>query len=52
MGHVDEFSNFAQRLLLNPGDYTVKVVSATSGKEQEEKVKIETDKTTTIKVKN
>jgi hypothetical protein len=52
MGHVDEFSNFAQRLLLPPGDYTVKIVSATSGKEQEEKVKIETDKTTTVIVKN
>ncbi len=26
MGHVDEFSNFAQELLLNPGTYEVKVV--------------------------
>ena len=26
MGHVDEFSNFAQALLLNPGTYEVKVV--------------------------
>ena len=51
VGHVDEFSNFAQKLLLNPGDYTVKIVSPSSGKEQEEKIKIETDKTTTIKVR-
>jgi hypothetical protein len=26
MGHVDEFSNFAQGLLLNPGNYEVKIV--------------------------
>ena len=26
MGHVDEFSNFAQALLLNPGTYEVKIV--------------------------
>ena len=26
MGHVDEFSNFAQGLLLNPGNYEVRIV--------------------------
>src|SRR5437764_13916315 len=26
MGHVDEFSNFSQGLLLNPGTYEVKIV--------------------------
>jgi PEGA domain len=26
MGHVDEFSNFAQGLLLNPGTYEVRIV--------------------------
>ena len=26
MGHVDEFSNFAQGLLLNPGSYEVRIV--------------------------
>ena len=26
MGHVDEFSNFAQALLLNPGTFEVKIV--------------------------
>lgn len=41
MGHTDEFSNAAQGLQLNPGQYTVKVVPA--GKEQghEEQVTIE-----------
>jgi hypothetical protein len=29
MGHVDEFDNFAQRLLLNPGTYEVKIVPLT-----------------------
>jgi hypothetical protein len=51
VGHVDEFSNTGQKLLLNPGDYTVKIVSPESGQEYEEKVKIEVDKTTTIKLK-
>jgi hypothetical protein len=51
MGHVDEFSNIGQRLLLNPGEYTVKIVPLSGGQEHEEKVKIEENKTTTIKVK-
>jgi len=51
MGHVDEFSNFAQRLLLNPGDYTVKIVPTAGSPEYEEKIKIEVNKTTTVKVK-
>lgn len=28
MGHADEFDNFAQGLLLNPGEYTVRIVPA------------------------
>ncbi len=48
MGHVDEFDNFAQGLLLNPGDYAVKIVPA-SGAPIEQKVKIETDKTVLVK---
>ncbi len=52
MGHVDEFSNPVQRLLLPPGDYTVKIVAASNGKEQEEQIKIEANKTTTVKIKN
>ena len=48
MGHVDEFSNFAQGLLLNPGEYTVKIVPA-SGSPVTQTVKIETDKTVLVK---
>jgi hypothetical protein len=52
MGHADEFSNAAQGLLLNPGEYTVKVVPATGGQEREEKVKIEADQVVVIKAKS
>jgi PEGA domain-containing protein len=48
MGHADEFSNSAQGLLLNPGDYDVKIVPA-SGAPVSQKVKIETDKTVVVK---
>ncbi|MBZ5579080.1 MAG: PEGA domain-containing protein [Acidobacteriia bacterium] len=48
MGHVDEFSNFAQGLLLNPGDYSVKIVP-TTGQPTTQTVKIETDKTAVVK---
>ena len=48
MGHVDEFSNFAQALLLNPGEYTVKIVPA-SGSPVTQTVKIEADKTVIVK---
>lgn len=50
MGHVDEFDNFAQGLLLNPGEYTLKVVSPAGKQELEQKIKIEVNKTTRIKV--
>jgi len=48
MGHADEFSNFAQGLLLNPGEYTVKIVPS-SGQPVSQTVKIEADKTVTVK---
>jgi hypothetical protein len=48
MGHADEFSNFAQGLLLNPGDYVVKIVPA-SGPPVTQNVKIEADKTVLVK---
>jgi len=48
MGHVDEFSNFAQGLLLHPGEYTVKIVP-TSGSPITQTVKIEADKTFLVK---
>jgi hypothetical protein len=50
MGHVDEFNNFAQGLLLNPGEYTLKVVSPAGNKELEQKIKIEEKKTTLVHV--
>ena len=48
MGHVDEFSNFAQGLLLNPGTYEVKVVPL-NGSPVTKSVTIEADKTVTVK---
>ena len=48
MGHVDEFSNGSQGLLLSPGDYTVKVVPA-SGSPVTQSVKLEVDKTVIVK---
>jgi hypothetical protein len=48
MGHVDEFSNFAQGLLLNPGTYEVKVVPL-SGAPVTQTVTIEADKTVVVK---
>ena len=48
MGHADEFSNSAQGLLLNPGEYAVKVVPA-SGPPVSQTVKIEADKTVVVK---
>jgi hypothetical protein len=50
MGHVDEFSNSSQGLLLNPGEYGVKIVPVGGGQEKEEKVKIEADKVTIVRV--
>ena len=44
MGHADEFSNPAQGLLLNPGDYTVKIVPVNSTDAKEQQVKIEANK--------
>ena len=44
MGHAGEFNNSMQGLLLNPGEYTVKVVPVNGGEGHEEKVKIEADK--------
>ena len=48
MGHVDEFSNGSQALMLNPGEYTVKIVPA-SGAPVTQTVKIEADKTVIVK---
>lgn len=48
MGHADEFDNSAQGLLLNPGDYDVRIVPE-SGQPVTQKVKIEADKTVLVK---
>lgn len=48
MGHVDEFSNSSQFLLINPGEYTVKIVP-TSGPPITQTVRIEADKTVIVK---
>ena len=48
MGHVDEFSNFAQALLLNPGTYEVRVVP-TTGAPITKSVTIEAEKTVIVK---
>jgi len=48
MGHVDEFSNFAQALLLNPGTYEVRVVP-TTGAPITKSVTIEAEKTVIFK---
>lgn len=50
MGHVDEFNNFAQGLLLNPGEYTLKVVSPDGKQELEQKITIQENKTTRVHV--
>lgn len=44
MGHVDEFSNSSQGLLLPPGEYDVKIAPVSGSDAKEEHVKIEADK--------
>ncbi len=49
MGHADEFSNTAQGLLLNPGDYIVKIVPVGSDQGREEHIKIEAERVTIVR---
>jgi len=49
MGHAGEFNNPVQGLLLNPGEYTVKIVPVAGGPGHEEKIKIEADKTAIVR---
>jgi len=44
MGHADEFNNPGQGLLLNPGEYTLKLVPVGATDGREEKVNIEANK--------
>jgi hypothetical protein len=48
MGHTDEFDNFAQGLLLNPGTYEVKIVPL-NGAPVTKSITIEADKTVIFK---
>jgi len=50
MGHMDEFSNSLQGLLIRPGEYQVKVVATHGGQPFEQKVTIEENKATVVKV--
>jgi len=49
MGHVDEFSNFAQGLLLNPGTYEVKIAPVNGQNPVTKTVTIEANKTAVVK---
>jgi hypothetical protein len=51
MGHEDEFNGPNQGLLLNPGDYNVKVTSQAGSTLLERKVTIQQDKVSTVKAK-
>jgi len=51
MGHAGEFNNSMQGLMLNPGDYTVKIVPVCGGEGHEEHVKIAADKVTSVTLK-
>jgi hypothetical protein len=49
MGHIDEFSNAAQGLLTNPGEYELRIVSADGQQDVVEKITIRENQTTTIR---
>jgi hypothetical protein len=49
MGHVDEFSNFAQTLALPPGTYEVKIVPVNGQGTVTKTVTLEADKTVIVK---
>lgn len=48
MGHADEFDNFAQGLLINPGTYEVRIVPL-SGSPVTKTVTVEAEKTVIVK---
>ena len=49
MGHMDEFDNFAQRLLLPPGHYVVKIVAVNGGAGVEQTVDLKANETTLVR---
>ena len=48
MGHVDEFDNPYQQLLLPPGEYTVRIAAPNGDTKHEEKVTLTADKVTLV----
>jgi len=48
-GHVDEFSNASQALLLPPGEYEVRIEPTAGGSPVTQKVKLEAEKTVIVK---
>jgi len=51
MGHLDEFDGPNEKLLLNPGEYEVKIVPVSGGQAHEETIKIEADRTTVVRAR-
>jgi hypothetical protein len=47
-GHNYEFDNFAQSMLLPPGEYTVRIEPLSGGHKVEEKVQIEAAETVVV----
>jgi hypothetical protein len=47
-GHNDEFDNFAQGMLLPPGDYIVRIEPLTGGNKVEKKIHLEAGKTVVV----
>lgn len=50
MGHLDEFSNSAQGLLLPPGQYMLKIVPLTAGQPVEQKIELRANETVVVRV--
>jgi hypothetical protein len=48
-GHVDEFSNFAQGIKINPGEYDVRIEPLTKGEIRADRVIIKKGETTVLK---
>ena len=48
MGHVDEFSNASQGLLLPPGEYVVKIVPSAGGSPIEQKITVQAQQTVVV----
>ena len=50
MGHVDEFDNSSQGLLLPPGQYVLKIVPLTAGSEVNQTIELKANETTVVRV--